>query len=81
MIRLSTVMYPLAVVQASNPFYGGVASFNPITFAADLFRWGTTITVLDNPLLPLLGILSFFFFFTFVGLIIYERYMEGGGWK
>ena len=83
-VRLSTAMYPLAVVQSANPLYGGVASFNPVTFAADLFRWGTgleAIITLDNPLIPLLGIIVFFSFFTFVGVIIYERRIEGGGWQ
>jgi len=80
-VRLSTAMYPLAIVQSANPLYGGVASFNPITFAADLFRWGTAIITLDNPLLPLLGVIAFFSLFTFVGIIIYERRIEGGGWQ
>jgi len=83
-VRLSTAMYPQAVVQAANPLYGGVASFNPVTYAADLFRWGTgleAIITLDNPLMPLLGIIGFFAFFTFVGVIIYERRIEGGGWQ
>jgi len=83
-VRLSTAMYPLAVVQTTNPLYGGVASFNPVTYAADLFRWGTgieAIITLDNPLMPLLGIIAFFAFFTFVGVIIYDRRIEGGGWQ
>jgi len=80
-VRLSTAMYPLAVVQAANPLYGGVATFNPLTFVTDLFRWGTVITPLENPLLPLLGVVAFFAFFTFVGVIIYERRIEGGGWQ
>jgi ABC-2 type transport system permease protein len=83
-VRLSTVMYPLAIIQASNPLYGGVANFNPVTFAADLFRWGTGvegIITLSNPLLPLLGIIGFFSFFTFVGVIVYDKRIEGGGWQ
>lgn len=83
-VRLSTAMYPLAVVQAANPLYGGLASFNPVTYAADLFRWGTgieAITTLSNPLWPLLGIIAFFAFFTFFGVIIYDRRIEGGGWQ
>jgi ABC-2 type transport system permease protein len=80
-VRLSTAMYPLAVVQAANPAYGGIASFNPVSFAADLFRWGTGIFTLDNPLLPLLGIVAFFGFFTLFGVVIYGKRMEGGGWK
>ncbi len=79
-VRLSTAMYPLAVVQAANPLYGAVASFNPVTFAADLFRWGTDLVTL-NPLLPLLGIIAFFAFFTFVGIVIYDKRIEGGGWQ
>jgi ABC-2 type transport system permease protein len=83
-VRLSTAMYPLAVVQAANPLYGSVTSFNPVTFAADLFRWGTgieSIITIDNPLLPLLGIIIFFAVFTFVGVIIYDKRIEGGGWQ
>jgi ABC-2 type transport system permease protein len=80
-VRLSTAMYPLAIVQAANPFYGDLARFNPITFATDLFRWGTDITTLDNPLLPLVGIIAFFSVFTFVGIIIYDKRIEGGGWQ
>jgi ABC-2 type transport system permease protein len=80
-VRLSTAMYPLAVVQAANPLYGGVAGFNPVTYAADLFRWGTDIVVLSNPLTPLLGIIAFFAFFTFVGVILYDKRIEGGGWQ
>jgi ABC-2 type transport system permease protein len=83
-VRLSTAMYPLAIVQAANPVYGGIASFNPITYAADLFRWGTgieSIITLQNPLIPLLGIIAFFSFFTFVGVVIYDKSIEGGGWQ
>jgi len=80
-VRLSTAMYPLAIVQTANPVYGGVASLNPVTFAADLFRWGTDIITLDNPLLPLLGIIIFFSVFTLVGIVIYDKRIEGGGWQ
>ncbi len=82
-VRLSTAMYPLSVVQSANSLYGGIAIFNPVTFAADLFRWGTgieSIITLDNPLLPLVGIIVFFSFFTLVGIAIYDRRIEGGGW-
>jgi ABC-2 type transport system permease protein len=83
-IRLSTTMYPLSVVQAANPLYGGAVNFNPVSYAADLFRWGTgleSIITLDNPLIPLLGIIAFFALFTFVGVVIYDRRIEGGGWQ
>jgi ABC-2 type transport system permease protein len=80
-VRLSTAMYPLAVVQSANPLYGGLASFNPVTYASDLFRWGAAIITLDNPLLPLLGVVAFFSLFTFAGIVIYESHIEGGGWQ
>lgn len=83
-VRLSTVMYPLAVITQTNPLYGGLAQFNPVSFASDLFRWGTgvgSIITISNPLLPLLGIVVFFSFFTFVGIIIYDKHIEGGGWQ
>jgi ABC-2 type transport system permease protein len=83
-VRLSTAMYPLAYVQKANPFYGWVADFNPITFVADLFRWGTgveSIITLQNPLLPFLGVVAFFGLFSLLGVTIYERMIEGGGWQ
>jgi ABC-2 type transport system permease protein len=83
-VRLSTAMYPLAYVQKANQFYGSIANFNPVTFAADLFRWGTGIESIistQNPLLPFLGIVAFFGLFTLFGVTIYERMIEGGGWQ
>jgi ABC-2 type transport system permease protein len=83
-VRLSTAMYPLAIVQAANPAYGEAASFNPVSFASDLFRWGTgldKIITIDNPLLPLLGIVAFFGFFTLFGVVIYGKRIEGGAWR
>ena len=83
-VRLSTTMYPAAVIQAANPLYGWTANINPLTFAANLFRWGTgleKIIYIQNPLLPLLGIVAFFGLFTFLGIAIYERMIEGGGWR
>jgi ABC-2 type transport system permease protein len=83
-IRLSTAMYPLTVVTKTNPLYGGLAQFNPVSFASDLFRWGTgveSIITFDNPLVPLLGIVIFFSFFAFVGVLIYDKHIEGGGWQ
>jgi ABC-2 type transport system permease protein len=84
LVRLSSAMYPLSIVQEANPLYGWIANFNPITYAADLFRWGTGIEAiisLDNPFMPLLGIIAFFAFFTFVGILLYDRSIEGGGWQ
>jgi ABC-2 type transport system permease protein len=83
-VRLSTTMYPAYVIQKTNPIYGWSANFNPLTFASDLFRWGTgleKIVYVQNPLLPLLGIVAFFGLFTLLGIAIYERMIEGGGWR
>jgi ABC-2 type transport system permease protein len=83
-VRLSTAMYPLAIVMKANPAYGELATFNPVTFAADLFRWGTgleSIITISNPLLSLLGVVIFFGLFTYFGVVIYERRIEGGGWR
>lgn len=83
-VRLSTAMYPLTVVKEANPFYGWIANFNPLTFAADLFRWGAGVEAMltfANPLLPFLGIGVFFAFFTFVGIVLYDKRIEGGGWQ
>jgi len=84
-VRLSTTMYPLLIIEQTNPVYGWAAGLNPLTFAADLFRWGTGVesfkVYLQNPLLPFLGIVAFFGLFTFLGITIYERMIEGGGWR
>ncbi|MEM3641234.1 MAG: ABC transporter permease [Candidatus Bathyarchaeia archaeon] len=84
LVRLSTAMYPLSIVQDANPLYGWIANLNPITFAADLFRWGTGIEAIisiNNPFMPLLGITAFFAFFTFIGVVLYDKNIEGGGWQ
>ncbi|MGB9684810.1 MAG: ABC transporter permease [Candidatus Bathyarchaeales archaeon] len=84
MVRLSTAMYPLNIVKEANPFYGWIANFNPLTYASDLFRWGAgveAVLTFENPLLPLLGIVLFFAFFTFVGIVLYDKRIEGGGWQ
>ena len=84
-VRLSTTMYPQAFVQQANPTYAIISKFNPVTFASDMFRWGVGIerylTMAPMPLAAILGLLIFFFAFTFVGVTIYERRLEGGGWQ
>jgi len=82
-VRLSTTMYPTIYMQRAMPAYATVAGFNPLTYAADLFRWGTGVegALQFNPLLGVLGLFTFFFAFTFVGVVFYERRLEGGGWQ
>lgn len=84
-IRLSTTMYPQAFIQEANQAYAVLTSFNPVTFASDLFRWGVGIerylTMDPMPLAAIVGLAIFFSTFTLVGVTFYERRLEGGGWK
>jgi len=82
-VRLSTTMYPTLYMQRAMPAYAAVAEFNPLTYAADLFRWGTGVEgVLQfSPLIGVFGLFIFFFSFTFVGVVFYERRLEGGNWQ
>ncbi|UCD96385.1 MAG: ABC transporter permease [Candidatus Bathyarchaeota archaeon] len=84
-IRLSTTMYPLAFVQDASQIYASLTFFNPVTFASDLFRWGVGIekylTMNPMPLMAVLGLVVFFSLFTLLGVTIYERRLEGGGWQ
>jgi len=84
-VRLSTTMYPQAYVQDASKAYAAFSKFNPLTYASDLFRWGTGIerylTMNPMPLAAIIGIVIFFFTFTFVGVTIYEKRLEGGGWQ
>jgi len=84
-IRLSTTMYPQAFVQDASLAYATISKFNPVTFASDLFRWGVGIerylTMTPMPLAAIIGLVIFFFTFTLVGVTIYEKRLEGGGWQ
>jgi len=79
-VRLSTTLYPIAYMPS---YYANIAKFNPLTFAADLFRWGAGIesTFLTSPAIAVFGIVSFFSLFTFLGIFLHERKIEGGGWQ
>ncbi len=79
-VRLSTTLYPIAYMPS---YYANIARFNPLTFAADLFRWGAGIesTFLTSPAIAVLGIVCFFSLFTFLGIFLHERKIEGGGWQ
>jgi len=82
-VRLSTTMYPTFYMQRAIPAYAAIANFNPLTYAADLFRWGTGVegAIQFSPLVGVLGLFIFFFAFTFVGVAFYERRLEGGSWQ
>ncbi len=82
-VRLSTTMYPTLYLQQAMPAYATIAQFNPLTYASDLFRWGTGIegALQINPFVGVLALFIFFFSFTFVGVVFYERRLEGGSWQ
>ena len=82
-VRLSTTMYPTLYMQRAMPAYASIANFNPLTYASDLFRWGTGIegTLQFAPVVGILALFTFFFAFTFVGVVFYERRLEGGSWQ
>ena len=82
-VRLSTTMYPMVYLQKAMPSYATIATFNPLTYAADLFRWGAGIegTLQFNPMIGVLALFIFFFSFTFVGVAFYEKRLEGGSWQ
>ena len=82
-VRLSTTMYPMVYLQQAMPAYATIANFNPLTYASDLFRWGAGVegSIQSNPLVGVLGLFIFFFAFTFVGVVFYERRLEGGNWQ
>ena len=82
-IRLSTVMYPQTFIQDASQIYAALARFNPVTFASDLFRWGVGIEqyLTSPPMVAIVGLAIFFVTFTFIGVTIYEKRLEGGGWQ
>ena len=79
-VRLSTTLYPIAYMP---DYYAALAKFNPLTFAADIFRWGAGIesALITSPWTAVLGIVLFFSMFTFLGIILHEKRIEGGGWQ
>lgn len=82
-VRLSTTMYPIQYMRDATPAYASIANFNPLTYASDLFRWGAGVegTLQFSPVVGIIGLFTFFFAFTFVGVVFYERRLEGGSWQ
>jgi ABC-2 type transport system permease protein len=78
-VRFSTTLYPMAYMPQA---YSTIARINPLTFAADIFRWGAGVeSYLTSPWMPMLGLFLFFLTFVFAGITFYERKLEGGGWE
>jgi ABC-2 type transport system permease protein len=79
-VRLSSALYPQAFMPGPIAF---LSSLNPLTYATDLFRWSLNYDVkyLSNPVVALLVLLLFLMTFNFLGVVIYERRLEGGTWR
>lgn len=78
-VRFSTTLYPMAYMPQA---YSTIARINPLTFAADMFRWGAGVeSYFTNPWISIVGLFLFFFTFVFAGVTFYERKLEGGGWE
>lgn len=79
-VRLSTALYPLAFMPGP---IATLSTFNPLTYASDLFRWSLNFDIryLANPAVALIVLLIFLTTFNFAGVMIYERNLEGGTWR
>lgn len=79
-VRLSTALYPQAFMPGP---IAALSTFNPLTYATDLFRWSLNydIKYLANPLTAVLVLMVFLATFNFAGVFIYERNLEGGTWR
>jgi ABC-2 type transport system permease protein len=79
-VRLSSALYPQAFMPGA---IADLSSFNPLTYATDLFRWSLNYDVkyLANPVVALVVVLVFLMTFNFFGVVIYERTLEGGTWR
>jgi ABC-type polysaccharide/polyol phosphate export permease len=79
-VRLSTALYPQAFMPGP---IAAMSTFNPLTYATDLFRWSLNFDVrfLANPVVALLVLVIFLMTFNFAGVMIYERRLEGGTWR
>lgn len=79
-VRLSTALYPQAFMPGP---IAALSTFNPLTYATDLFRWSLNFDVrfLANPVVALLVLVIFLMTFNFAGVMIYERRLEGGTWR
>lgn len=79
-VRLSSALYPQAFMPGP---IASLSSFNPLTYATDLFRWSLNYDpkFLANPVVALLVLVVFLTTFNFTGIVIYERNLEGGTWR
>lgn len=79
-VRLSTALYPQAFMPGP---IAALSTFNPLTYATDLFRWSLdyNVTYLANPVVAVLVLVIFLSTFNFAGVMIYERNLEGGNWR
>lgn len=79
-IRLSSAIYPQAFMP--EPFKI-ISTLNPLTYASDLFRWSLNFNsqFLAKPETSVIVLAIFLVTFNFIGVIVYERNLEGGSWR
>lgn len=79
-LRLSTALYPLAFMP---DFYKRVAISNPLSHVSDVFRWalGFDLEYLLTPGFSITVLIAFFVAFVGLGMLIYEKRLEGGAWR
>jgi len=79
-IRLSSAIYPQAFMP--GPFKI-ISTFNPLTYASDLFRWSLNFNpqFLANPLTAIIALAILLVTFNLIGVVVYERNIEGGSWR
>jgi len=79
-IRLSSALYPQAFMP--GPFKV-ISTLNPLTYASDLFRWSLNFNsqFLVSPMTAIVVLAIFLVTFNSIGVIVYERNLEGGAWR
>ncbi len=76
-IRLSTVFYPREFMPEA---YSAAAAVNPLTHASEVFRWALGLPYEGDPIFSMVMLLAFMVSMTSIGVYLYEKRMEGGGW-
>jgi len=83
LVRLSTAMYPLSIMP---PYYRLPSMLNPITQLAEFLRYLMcpevfSYTQFESPGSAMAFLLGFSISAFMVGILLFERKVEGGGWR
>lgn len=82
-VRLSTAMYPLSVMPS---YYRTLSMANPITQLAEFLRYAISpevfsYTCFEPPGSAMAFLLGFSISAFMIGVLVFERKVEGGGWR